>query len=181
MVNVIGAQEAAVELTAYLGSLDPDTPARFLNALAEMAGVGNAHDPSEHLDRMFDVDVDEMVVVRGIDFVSLCEHHLLPFTGTAAVGYLPADGRVVGLSKIPRMVDGYARRLQVQERLTNQIADAMQNRLGPEGVGVLVRASHGCVACRGVRQPGVEMVTTAMRGSMRANADTRAEFLAAAR
>jgi len=125
---------------------------------------------------IFDVDYSEMVVVRGISFSSLCEHHLLPFFGTAAVAYIPR-GRVIGLSKIPRVVEMFARRLQVQERLTQQVADFLMERLDPKGVGVVMEATHLCAAMRGVRKPGTLMTTSAVLGLFRSNDKTRAEFL----
>jgi GTP cyclohydrolase I len=117
-----------------------------------------------------------MVVVKDIPFYSLCEHHLLPFFGTAAVAYIPR-GRVVGLSKIPRVVEMYARRLQVQERLTQQIADFLEERLAPQGVGVVVEATHLCAVMRGVKKHGATMVTSSMLGTFRRDARTRSEFL----
>ncbi len=127
-------------------------------------------------DAIFDEGFDEMVVVKDIEYYSLCEHHLLPFFGTAAVGYLPA-GRIIGLSKIARIVDLYARRLQVQERLTNQVADAMMEVLSPHGVAVVMEGSHFCMMMRGVQKQGGSMVTSAMRGSFNDNPRTRSEFL----
>jgi GTP cyclohydrolase I len=124
----------------------------------------------------FDVDYDEMVVVRDIEFYSLCEHHLLPFIGTAHVGYLP-KGRVIGLSKIPRIVDMYAHRLQVQERLTVQVADFLMERLSPKGVACVVEASHLCTIMRGVRKQEARMVTSSMLGTFRRDARTRGEFM----
>lgn len=124
--------------------------------------------------------VDEMVVVRAIPFYSTCEHHLLPFFGTATVGYVPS-GRIVGLSKVNRLVDAFARRLQVQERLTNQIADAMQDALLPVGVGVVLNARHLCMESRGIRQQGCSTITSALRGAIRDKPEARAEFLALAR
>ncbi len=128
-------------------------------------------------DAIFDVDYSEMVVVKDIPFYSLCEHHLLPFFGTAAVAYIPR-GRVVGLSKIPRIVEMYARRLQVQERLTQQVADFLQDRLEPQGVGVVIEATHLCAVMRGVRKPGTIMTTSAVLGLFRTSDRTRAEFFA---
>ena len=125
---------------------------------------------------IFEVPYSEMVVVKGIEFYSLCEHHLLPFFGTAAVAYIPR-GRVVGLSKIPRIVEMYARRLQVQERMTQQIADFLQERLAPHGVGVVLEATHLCLVMRGVRK-GPTMTTAAVLGLFRTRDRTRAEFLA---
>ena len=125
----------------------------------------------------FTVDYDEMVVVRDIEFFSLCEHHLLPFIGKAHVGYLP-KGRVIGLSKIPRIVDMYAHRLQVQERLTAEVADCIWNHLKPLGVAVVIRASHACMTARGVRTPGVGMTTSRMMGVFRDDERSRREVLA---
>jgi len=124
----------------------------------------------------FSVDYDEMVVVRDIEFFSLCEHHLLPFIGKAHVGYLP-KGRVVGLSKIPRIVDMYAQRLQIQERLTMQVADFLMERLEPKGVACVIEATHLCTMMRGVKKQEATMVTSAMTGTFRRDARTRAEFM----
>ena len=124
----------------------------------------------------FEVGYDEMVVVRDIEFFSLCEHHLLPFIGKAHVGYLPR-GRVIGLSKIPRVVDMYAQRLQVQERLTVQVADFLMERLAPKGVGCVIEATHLCTMMRGVRKQEATMVTSSMVGTFRRDARTRAEFM----
>lgn len=152
-----------------------DTPDRVVRAFVEMT-EGYHVDPADVLARRFADRCDEMVVVSDIDFTSLCEHHLLPFVGVAAIGYLP-DDEVVGLSKLARLVDVFARRLQVQERMTDQIADALWDHVGPLGVGVVVQAKHSCMGCRGVRKPGATMTTSAMRGAMRDNPETRAEFL----
>lgn len=177
-----GPADAVVRLLSYVGE-DPtrpglvDTPARVLRSWAELT-AGYHDDPAAILARRFPDSYDEMVIVRGVDFTSLCEHHVLAFTGTATVGYLPApDQGVVGLSKLARLVDCFARRLQVQERLTMQIADAIEQHLAPLGVGVVVAATHSCMACRGVRKPGAEMVTSAMRGALRDHPEARAEFL----
>ena len=151
-----------------------DTPARVVRALTEMTS-GNRQNPKALLARRFDVAYDEMVVLRGVRFASLCEHHLLPFTGSISVGYVPRS-RVVGLSKLARLVDCFAHRLQVQERLTSDIAQAIQKHVKPLGVAVVVRAEHQCMACRGVVKPGAEMVTSAMLGVFRKTA-ARAEFL----
>jgi GTP cyclohydrolase I len=126
---------------------------------------------------VFDVDYSEMVVVKDIPFYSLCEHHLLPFFGGASVAYIP-KGRVIGLSKIPRVVEMYARRLQVQERLTQQVADFLQEQLQPQGVGVVMEATHLCAVMRGVRKPGTVMTTSAVLGLFRTRDRTRAEFFA---
>ncbi len=126
---------------------------------------------------IFEVDYSEMVVVKDIPFYSLCEHHLLPFFGSAHVAYVP-EGRVIGLSKIPRIVEMYARRLQVQERMTQQVADFLMDRLQPSGVGVVLEATHLCAAMRGVRKPGTTMTTAAVLGLFRRNDKTRNEFFA---
>lgn len=128
-------------------------------------------------DAIYEVDYSEMVVVREIPFYSLCEHHLLPFFGRASVGYIP-DGRVIGLSKIPRIVELYARRLQLQERLTQQVAELLEQRLRPRGVGVVLEATHLCTEMRGVEKPGTLMSTSALLGLFRTRDRTRAEFLA---
>ena len=152
------------------------TPGRVRRMYAELtAGYGT--DPDALVNgATFEVDYDEMVVVRDIEFYSLCEHHLLPFHGRAHVGYLPR-GRVIGLSKIPRIVDMYAHRLQVQERLTVQIADLLMACLEPKGVACVVEASHLCTMMRGVRKQGATMVTSSMLGTFRRDARTRGEFM----
>ena len=140
--------------------------------------AGYSTDPDELVnDAIFEADHSEMVVVREIDFYSLCEHHLLPFFGTAAVAYIP-DGRIIGLSKIPRIVDMFAARLQIQERLTQEIAEFLMSRLEPRGVGVVLEATHLCTAMRGVRKPGTIMTTSHVLGLFRTRDRTRAEFLA---
>ncbi len=152
-----------------------DTPERVRRMYEEMT-AGYSVDPNEVLnDAVFDVDYSEMVVVKDIPFHSLCEHHILPFAGTAAVAYIP-DRRVLGLSKIPRVVDMYARRLQIQERLTQQVADFLMDNLEPKGVGVVVEATHLCASMRGVRKPGMVMTTSAVLGLFRSSDKTRAEF-----
>ena len=128
-------------------------------------------------DALFDVDYDEMVVLRDIGFHSLCEHHLIPFFGRVHVGYLPA-GKVVGLSKIPRLVDMFAHRLQVQERMTQQIARFLDDLVHPQGVGVVIEATHLCAEMRGVKKPGMQLVTSAMLGGFRTRPETRQEFMA---
>lgn len=125
---------------------------------------------------MFDVDYDEMVVVTNINFYSLCEHHMLPFFGAAHVGYIP-NGKVVGLSKIPRIVDMFARRLQVQERMTTQIANVLQEHLNPDGVGVVVEGYHMCMSMRGVEKEKAKMITSTLLGSYKEDPKTRTEFL----
>jgi len=152
------------------------TPERVRRMYDELT-AGYHVDPDALLSgACFNVDYDEMVVVRDIEFFSLCEHHLLPFIGKAHVGYLPR-GRVVGLSKIPRIVDMYAQRLQVQERLTVQVADFLMERLEPKGVACVVEATHLCTMMRGVKKQEATMVTSAMTGTFRRDARTRAEFM----
>ena len=152
-----------------------DTPKRVRRMYAELT-AGYHVDPERLVNNaIFDVDYSEMVVVKDIPFYSLCEHHLLPFFGQAAVAYIP-EGRVIGLSKIPRIVEMYSRRLQVQERMTKQIADFLMERLQPRGVGVVVEASHLCAVMRGVRKPGTIMTTSHVLGLFRSADRTRAEF-----
>jgi GTP cyclohydrolase I len=178
--DYILAQVAVVRLLEWIGE-DPtreglaDTPKRVAKAFREMT-AGLHVDPASVLGTVFNESSDQMVVVRGIRFSSLCEHHLLPFTGTATVGYIP-NGRVIGLSKIPRLVEVFAKRPQVQERMTNQIAEALMEHLQPNGVGVIVKAHHSCMGCRGVRQPDAEMVTSCLLGCMRADSSSRHELL----
>lgn len=152
-----------------------DTPKRVANMYDELLS-GYSTDPVELLNgAMFDVEYDEMVVVKDIDFYSLCEHHLLPFYGKAHVGYLP-NNKVIGLSKIPRMVEMFARRLQVQERMTQEIALTLDELIQPAGIGVVVEAQHLCAAMRGVRKPNTTMTTSAVRGQFKKNSSTREEF-----
>jgi len=151
------------------------TPGRVRRMYRELT-AGYHVDPERLLNgAIFDVDYSEMVVVKDIPFYSLCEHHLLPFFGHAAVAYIP-EGRVIGLSKIPRIVEMYARRLQVQERLTKQVADFLMERLAPRGVGVVIEASHLCAVMRGVRKAGTIMTTSHVLGLFRTADRTRAEF-----
>jgi GTP cyclohydrolase I len=153
------------------------TPARVQRMYRELTR-GYRVDPDGLINNaLFDVAYSEMVLVRGIEFYSLCEHHLLPFYGTAAVAYIP-DGRVIGLSKIPRIVEMFARRLQVQERMTAQIAEFLMERLRPQGVGVVMEATHLCTVMRGVGKQGTVMTTSHVLGIFRSNEKTRAEFLA---
>jgi len=152
-----------------------DTPKRWLKALNEVT-EGYSQNPAEILNRSFDQKFDEMVVVTDIDFTSTCEHHLLPFIGKATVGYIPT-GKVVGLSKIPRLVDCFARRLQLQERMAVEIADAMEEHLNPIAVGVILTAQHQCMSCRGVRKINANMVTSVLRGRFKTDPSARAEFL----
>jgi GTP cyclohydrolase I len=156
-----------------------DTPGRVARMYAEVfAGLGE--DPVEILSTGFDEGYDEMVVARNIPFFSMCEHHFLPFYGIAHIGYLP-QGRIVGISKLARVVDVLARRPQVQERMTAQIADAIVEGVAPMGVGVVVEAEHLCMVMRGVKKPGSRIVTSVNRGSFRTDPKTRAEFLGFAR
>ena len=180
-VDLARAEKAVRELLIAVGE-DPDreglraTPGRVARAYAEVFG-GLFVDPDEVLQTTFDENHDELVLVKDIALYSTCEHHLVPFHGSAAVGYIPGeDGRITGLSKLARVVDLYARRPQVQERLTSQIADAVMRRLEPRGVIVVVEAEHLCMAMRGVRKGGAKTVTSAVRGQLRDPA-TRAEAM----
>jgi GTP cyclohydrolase IA len=155
-----------------------ETPRRVAKAYQEMF-AGLYEDPDEMLAKTFAEDHEELILVRDIPIYSVCEHHLLPFHGMAHVGYIPSvDGRVTGLSKIARLVDLYAKRPQVQERLTAQVADALVRRLSPRGVIVVMEAEHLCMAMRGIRKPGSRTVTSAVRGQFKGNASSRAEALA---
>ncbi|MDU2071156.1 MAG: GTP cyclohydrolase I FolE [Cutibacterium avidum] len=180
-VDLRRARAAVREFLLAIGE-DPDreglreTPERVARAAAEIF-QGLAQDPAEILSKTFDISHDELVLVRDIEVQSCCEHHLLPFTGVAHVGYIPAkDGRVTGLSKIARLVDVYSRRPQVQERLTTQVADAMVEYLHARGVIVVIECEHMCMTMRGVRKPGSRTVTSAVRGILRDSA-TRAEAM----
>lgn len=155
-----------------------ETALRWLRAMDEMT-EGLETDPVKLLGTTFDEPYDEMVVVSGMPFTSVCEHHLLPFSGTATIGYVPTE-RVVGLSKLARLVECFARRPQIQERLTKQLAEAVMDALGPLGVGVVVEGRHSCMALRGVRKPGL-MTTSSMLGVLRTVPEARAEFLALVR
>ena len=151
------------------------TPNRVARAYVELM-AGLKEDPRAHLKTVFHEQYDEVVLLRDIEFHSLCEHHLLPFTGHAHVAYLP-DGKVVGLSKLARLVEGYARRPQVQERLTTQIADALMEELNPLGAACVIEATHTCMTIRGAKKPGSIMVTSALRGLFKENPSSRAEIL----
>lgn len=154
-----------------------DTPNRVARMYAEIC-AGLHQEPSEHLVTMFEADHDEMVMVRDIPMYSLCEHHLIPFIGTAHVAYIPnRSGNVIGLSKVARLIDGYAKRPQVQERLTRQVADALEEHLKPRGVLVVMEAEHLCMSMRGVRKAGSSTVTSSVTGIFRANVATRAEAM----
>ena len=175
--------EAAVrEILAAIGE-DPsrdgliETPARVARMYAETC-AGLREDPALHLHVTFEADHDEMIMVRDIPFYSMCEHHLVPFFGHAHVGYIPStNGRITGLSKLARLVDGYAKRPQVQERLTSQVANAMEEVLQPRGIVVVIEAEHLCMGMRGVRKPGSTTVTSAVRGIFRSDPAARAEAM----
>ncbi len=175
--------EAAVREFLFAIGEDPDregileTPDRVARACEEVFG-GMQQDPSEHLLKQFlEPGNEEMVIVKDIPFSSMCEHHLLPFTGHAHVCYLPREGRITGLSKLARCVEGYARRPQLQERLTQQIADAIEQRLQARGVLVVLEATHTCMTMRGIRSAGSLTVTSAVRGWFREDLKTREEAL----
>jgi GTP cyclohydrolase I len=175
-------QAAVREILAAIGE-DPDrdgrldTPARVARMYAEICS-GLHEDPDGHVETSFEGDHDEMVMVRDIPLYSLCEHHLAPFIGKAHVAYIPGkSGRIIGLSKFARLVDGYSRRPQVQERLTRQVADALENSLEPRGVMVVIEAEHLCMSMRGVRKAGTTTVTSAVRGLFRSSVATREEAM----
>jgi GTP cyclohydrolase I len=174
-------EEAVREILLAVGE-DPDreglqeTPARVARMYTEMFS-GLHSDPQQLLRKTFTQKYDEMVLVRDIEFASMCEHHLLPFTGKAHIAYLPA-GRIVGLSKLPRVVEALAHRPQVQERMTEELADLLMEELKPRGVGVILEATHTCMTIRGVRKPGGVCTTSAMRGVFRENQATRNELMA---
>lgn len=175
-----GPERNIVRLLQFIGE-DPtrdgllETPKRVLKAWRELTS-GYQQDYKSILNKSFEQPHDELVLLRGVEFHSTCEHHLLPFYGTAAVGYIPIK-TVVGISKLARLVECFARRLQIQERLTKQIADAIVEVLQPLGVGVVIQAKHSCMGCRGVMKPDSDLVTSVMLGNLRDNAAARAEFL----
>jgi GTP cyclohydrolase IA len=175
-------ERAVTEILLAVGE-DPnreglvDTPARVARALREQF-AGLRMEPADVLTTVFDADHEEMVLVRDIELYSTCEHHLVPFFGVAHVGYIPNEkGQITGLSKLARLVDLYARRPQVQERMTSQIADALMTNLEPRGVIVIIEAEHLCMSMRGVRKPGAKTVTSAVRGSFLSSESTRAEAM----
>src|SRR3954467_4611390 len=177
------AAAAVRELLIAIGE-DPereglrDTPTRVARAYAELT-MGMHQRPEDVLTTTFDIGHDEMVLVRDIELWSMCEHHLVPFTGVAHVGYIPDEnGKITGLSKLARLVDVFAKRPQVQERLTTQVADALMELLEARGVIVVIEAEHLCMTMRGVRKAGARTITSAVRGSFRSNATTRAEAMA---
>ncbi|HLU27633.1 MAG TPA: GTP cyclohydrolase I FolE [Glycomyces sp.] len=176
-------EKAVREILIAIGE-DPDreglreTPARVARAYAEQF-AGLRQNPEDVLTTVFDADHDEMVLVRDIEVSSVCEHHLVPFYGVAHVGYIPNDkGQVTGLSKLARLIDVYARRPQLQERMTSQVADALMRVLEPRGVIVVIEAEHLCMTMRGVRKPGAKTITSAVRGNFRSSDRTRAEAMA---
>jgi GTP cyclohydrolase I len=179
-VDLARIERAVREILAAVGE-DPlreglrETPARVARMYAELF-AGLHEDPRRHLRKSFTEKYDEVVLVRDISFNSMCEHHLMPFMGSAHIGYLP-DGRVIGLSKLARVVEGVARRPQVQERMTETIADLLMEELQAKGVAVVIEAVHTCMTVRGVRKPGSVCVTSAMRGAFRNNPSTRAEIM----
>jgi GTP cyclohydrolase I len=180
-VNIEVTRNLILDLLKAIGE-DPEreglknTPIRVARMYTELLS-GYTADPERIVNgALFEVKYDEMVIVRDIEFYSLCEHHMLPFIGRAHVAYIP-DGKVIGLSKIPRIVDMYARRLQVQERMTRQIADFLRDLLKPQGVAVVVEGMHMCAMMRGVKKHDARMTTSAMHGAFRANLATRQEFL----
>ena len=178
-------QELYRELLVRIG-VDPtrdglvDTPERMEKSMAFLTRCYTQDATAVIQDALFDVEYDEMVIVKDIEFFSLCEHHLLPFFGKAHIAYLP-NGKVIGLSKIPRVVDVFARRLQVQERLTTEIADAISDAINPQGVAVIVEAQHLCMMMRGVEKQHSATVTSAMRGVFKTQLQTRNEFLSLVR
>jgi len=181
-IDVERIARAVREILEAVGE-DPDrdgllrTPERVAKMYGEVL-AGLHEDPAEHLSVTFEAGHDEMVMVKDIPIYSLCEHHLVPFHGHAHIAYIPgADGRITGLSKLARVVDGFARRPQVQERLTTQVADALAEALDPRGVLVVIEAEHLCMGMRGVRKPGAITVTSAVRGIFKENASTRAEAM----
>ena len=180
-VDLPRIERAVREILAAVGE-DPDreglleTPARVARMYAELFS-GLRSTPARHLQRVFPEEYDELVLVRDISFNSMCEHHLLPFIGTAHVGYLPR-GKVVGLSKLARVVEEVSHRPQVQERMTHQIADLLQQELDPKGVVVVLEAAHSCMTIRGIRKPGSVTITSAVRGLFKTNQSSRAEVMA---
>jgi len=179
-VDIPRIEKAVREILTAVGE-DPDregllkTPNRVARAWAEMI-AGLQEEPQRHLKTVFTEQYDEVVLLRDIEFHSLCEHHLLPFTGKAHVAYLP-NGKVVGLSKLARLVEGFARRPQVQERLTTQIADALMESLEPIGAACVIEATHSCMTMRGAKKHGCTMVTSALRGCFKDDARSRSEIL----
>ena len=180
------AEDAVVRIIERVGE-DPtreglvETPKRVIKAFVEMT-AGYQEDPDSYVKIFHENQADEMVCLQGISFTSLCEHHLLPFWGTGSVGYIPSDGRVIGLSKLARIVHTFAKRFQNQERLTQQVARYLHEheKLSPLGVGVVLKAHHTCMSCRGIRQQGSQMITSATFGTIRSEDSARSEFLSLA-
>lgn len=179
-VDLKRIEKAVAEILCAVGE-DPKreglqgTPGRVARMYAELLD-GMRHEPAEHLESVFHEKYDEIVLLRDIPFYSVCEHHLMPFIGKAHVAYLPA-GKVLGVSKLARIVDSFSRRLQLQERLTEQIADFLMVNLKPQGVTVVLEASHSCMTIRGIKKPGAVMVTSALRGIFKSDPRSRAEIL----
>ena len=174
-------KEYVKEFLAHIGE-DPsregllDTPKRVVKSWIELY-AGYAQDPKEILSTVFkDGSCDEMVILKEIEFSSMCEHHVLPFVGKAHIAYLP-HGKVVGLSKLARLVECFAKRLQIQEKMTQEIAKAIETSLEPKGVAVVIEAHHQCMSCRGIKKQNPTMITSSMLGAFRENSDARAEFL----
>ena len=181
-INEKKIEKAVKEILSAIGE-NPDrqglqdTPKRVARMYAELFS-GLHKDPGKEISIFHNEDYEEMIIVKDIPFYSICEHHLVPFLGKAHVAYIPTKGRVTGLSKLVRVVEGFAKRPQVQERLTGQIADCLMERLDPRGVLVIIEAEHLCMSMRGVKKPGSTTVTSAVRGVLQKNAKTRAEALA---
>lgn len=182
-IDLVRVENAVREILIAVGE-DPDreglqqTPARVARAYAELF-AGLRVDPAQVLVTTFEANHDELVLVRDIDVMSLCEHHLLPFRGSAHIGYIPgSNGRITGLSKLARLVEVFARRPQVQERLTAQIADLLMEQLQPRGVIVVLECEHMCMAMRGIQKSGAQTITSAVRGSLQQDAKSRAEAMA---
>ena len=179
-VDIARIEKAVGEILLAVGE-DPrreglqGTPKRVANMYAELL-AGMQHDPKEHVTSVFHERYDEIVLLRDVPFYSVCEHHIMPFIGKAHIAYLP-DGKVLGVSKLARIVDCFARRLQVQERLTNQVADFLMDNLKPKGAAVVIEASHSCMTIRGIKKPGSVMVTSALRGIFIRDPRSRSEVL----
>ena len=179
-VDIARIEKAVGEILVAVGE-DPKreglegTPKRVANMYAELL-AGMHHDPKEHVTSVFHERYDEIVLLRDVPFYSVCEHHIMPFIGKAHIAYLP-DGKVLGVSKLARIVDCFARRLQVQERLTSQVADFLMDNLKPKGAAVVIEASHSCMTIRGIKKPGSVMVTSALRGIFIRDPRSRSEVL----
>ena len=179
-VDIVRIEKAVGEILLAVGE-DPKreglggTPKRVANMYAELL-AGMQHDPKEHVTSVFHESYDEIVLLRDVPFYSVCEHHMMPFIGKIHIAYLP-DGKVLGVSKLARIVDCFARRLQVQERLTSQVADFLMDNLKPKGAAVVIEASHSCMTIRGIKKPGSVMVTSALRGIFIRDPRSRSEVL----